>query len=289
MKIGRAISGLWKANTDHFKKEISKRKINVQTKYDYSELYNIVHNESQPCFVLSTGRCGTALLTKIFEEHSEIDVHHTPKPELVYYSKFAYENSKSHSNEIKHLVDAARYEQIKNAFLLEKTFVETNNRVTFFASQLADLYSNAKFIHLIRNPINFIKSGIARDWYTGKNPHDEGHIILNDNPEIWEKYSQEEKIAWMWNETNQFIEDFKTQIEPKRVLTIFAEDLFNSTKTAGDLFKFINVPSISDEKLNYLARKPVNKSNVKKIKSIDIDFTAELNSILSLKERYKYL
>ncbi len=74
MKIGRAISGLWKANIDHFKKEISNRKINVQTKYDYSELYNIVHNESRPCFVLSTGRCGTALLTKIFEEHS----HQTP-------------------------------------------------------------------------------------------------------------------------------------------------------------------------------------------------------------------
>ena len=77
----------------------------MKVKYDYTELYDIVHKESEPCFVLSTGRCGTALLTKIFEQHSDIDVHHTPTPELVYYSKLAHENQKSMSNEIKYLVD----------------------------------------------------------------------------------------------------------------------------------------------------------------------------------------
>ena len=123
MKIGNAISGLLKANINYFKSLIESKKINVQTKYDYTELYKIIHNESQPCFILSTGRCGTALLTKIFEQHSDIDVHHEPVPELVYYSRFAYENRKNLSNEMKYLVDAARYEQVRNAFLLNKTFI----------------------------------------------------------------------------------------------------------------------------------------------------------------------
>ena len=120
MKIGKAISGLWNANIDYLKKEIESKKINVQTDYDFAKLYDIIHKESQPCFVLSTGRCGTALLTKILEQHSNIDVHHAPIPELVYYSKFAYENRNILSNEIKSLVDAARYEQVRNSFLLHK-------------------------------------------------------------------------------------------------------------------------------------------------------------------------
>ena len=183
MKIGKAISGLWNTNKNYYKTLVENRKLNVQTDCDYTELYNIVHKEAQPCFVLSTGRCGTALLTKVFEEHSGIEVHHTPTPELVYYSKYAFENQDSLSSEIKHLVDAARYDQIRSSFLLKKTFVETNNRITFFAQQLAELYPKAKFIHLIRNPIDFIKSGLARNWYSGKNPHDEGHIILNKDKE----------------------------------------------------------------------------------------------------------
>ena len=195
MKFGKTISRLWDANINYLKNMVESRKINAQTKFDYTELYNIVHQKSQPCFVLSTGRCGTALLTKIFELHHDVDVHHTPIPELVYHSKYAYENQKNLSNEVKYLIDAARYEHIRNAFLLNKTFIETNNRITFFAYQLKELYPKAKFVHLIRNPISFIKSGKARDWYTGKNPHDEGHIIMNEDINMWNNYSQIEKIA----------------------------------------------------------------------------------------------
>ena len=288
MKIGKAISGLWNANKNYFKSAVESRKINVQTEYDYTELYDIVHKESEPCFVLSTGRCGTALLTKILEGHSAIDVHHMPIPELVYFSKFAYENHKRLSKEIKYLIDAARYDQIRNSFLLKKTFIETNNRITFFASQLAELYPKAKFIHLIRNPINFIKSGVARNWYTGKNPHDEGHIILNHDLDVWNNYSQTEKIAWLWNETNQFIEDFKKTKDTTRVMTIFAEDLFKDPETVINIFNFIDKVPFSATKIDALIKTPVNKSNAKKIESVNLTTDEHLINLLSLSENYNY-
>lgn len=288
MKISQALSGLWNANKNYFKSLVESRKINVQTAYDYNKLYEIVHRESQPCFVLSTGRCGTALLTKILQESSQIDVHHTPTPELVYYSKFAYENYKQLCSELKYIVDAARYEQIRNAFLLEKTFVETNNRITYFAYQLKELYPRAKFIHLIRHPVHFIKSGMARDWYTGKNPHDEGHIILNSDLEKWNHYSRAEKIAWLWNETNQFIEDFKSTIEPERIKTVFAEDLFKNPDTTKNIFQYLGLKPLSRQQIESLLKKPVNKGNTKKIQSFDIQLKDRVKEILLLSQKYNY-
>ena len=286
MKIKRFIEGMIKSNIQYIKNEFEKKQVDTQKKYDYKQLYKIVHENADPCFVLSTGRCGTALLTKIFEKHSNVDVHHEPIPELVYYSKFAYENHKNLSNEIKYLVDAARYDQIRNAFLLKKTFIETNNRITFFAYQLKELYPKANFIHLIRNPISFIKSGMARNWYTGKNPHDEGHIVMNTD--TWNKYSQTEKIAWLWNETNQFIEEFKQQTEPERTLTVFAEDLFRNPQTINEIFNFLKLDTFSFDQINSLIKDPVNPGNKKKLSTINLIINKKLSDILILGELYKY-
>ncbi len=288
MKIDQFIKGLFYSNIHYIKNEFEKRKVNTQQEYDYKHLHKIVHEKAKPCFVLSTGRCGTALLTKIFEQQSNVDVHHAPTPELVYYSKFAYENFKTLSNELKYIIDAARYDQIRNSFLLNKIFVETNNRITFFAYQLEKIYPKAKFIHLIRNPINFIKSGIARNWYTGKNPHDEGHITNFDDMKTWSNYSQTEKIAWLWNETNQFIEGFKKEITSDRVITVFAEDLFNKLETTKNMFSFLDLPPMSPTKIESLVKTPLNKGNVKKIKSIKLQIDENLLELLSLSEYYKF-
>lgn len=288
MKIIKFFKGFIDSNIQYIKGEFEKRKINLQRDFDYRNLYEIVHKNAVPIFVLSTGRCGTALLTEIFHCYKNIDVHHEPIPELIYYSKFAYENYKTKSKEIKFVVDAARYDQIRNSFLLNKTFIETNNRITFFAYQLSELYPHANFIHLIRNPISFIKSGLARNWYTGKNSHDEGHIILYNNLDAWNKFSQTEKIAWLWNETNQFIEDFKSQIKPERVITVYAEDLFKNPETTKEIFYFLNQNPLSNNKIGKIIKIPVNRGNIKKINSNEIHLNDQLKEILPLSHKYQY-
>ncbi|MDZ7690395.1 MAG: hypothetical protein U5K69_04470 [Balneolaceae bacterium] len=105
------------------------------------------------------------------------------------------------------IVDAARYEQIRNAWLLDKKYIETNNRITFFCYALSELFPKSQFIHLVRQPEAFITSGLARDWYSNSVLHDEGRIKPTDN-----ELQQVEKIAWLWNETNHFIEQFKREI-----------------------------------------------------------------------------
>lgn len=285
MNIQRIIREFVKTNIDFAKKEFEQKKINVEPGYDFRELYDRVHRDAAPCFVLSTGRCGTELLTKLFELNTGIKTYHQPIPELVYYSNYAYKNYSRKHEELKTAVDTARYELIRDSFILEKKFIETNNRITFFAFQLAELYPNAQFIHLIRNPESFIKSGLGRDWYTGKNPHDEGRIELNE-PE-WLNYSNTKKIAWLWNKTNQFIEAFKDTVSAERTITVFAEILFKKAEESQRIFNFLKIPSPDENKIKKLISKPVNPGTKKKIEFLDKD-RDEIKGVITLASEYGY-
>lgn len=285
MNIQRIIREFVKTNIDFAKKEFEQKKINVEPGYDFRELYDRVHRDAAPCFVLSTGRCGTELLTKLFELNTGIKTYHQPIPELVYYSNYAYKNYSRKHGELKTAVDTARYELIRDSFILKKKYIETNNRITFFAYQLAELYPKARFIHLIRNPESFIKSGLRRNWYTGRNPHDEGRIELNE-PE-WLQYSNLKKIAWLWNETNQFIEDFKETVSEERTITVFAENLFRKAEESRRIFDFLNLPAPDENKLKKLISKPVNPGSKKIIEFSNKD-RDEIKGVIPLAREYGY-
>jgi hypothetical protein len=285
MNIKRIFRNFIRTNVNFVKQEFEQKKINVEPGYDFRELYDIVHKQAEPCFVLSTGRCGTELLTKLFELDKSLRTYHVPSPELVYYSNYAYKNYATKHQELKTAVDSARYELIRNSFILDQKYTETNNRITFFAYQLAELYPNSKFIHLIRNPISFVKSGLKRNWYTGNNPHDEGRIKL-ESPE-WNEYSDAKKIAWLWNETNQFIEEFQESVNPDRVLTVFAESLFNSADESRKIFNFLSLSPPDERKINKLISNPVNPSKKREI-TISEKEMEDLKKVLTLSHKYGY-
>ena len=227
---------------------------------DYANLPQIVHEQARCCFVLSTGRCGTALLTRLLKLSKETRCEHQPSPELVHFSRLAYESPREDSYKFKMGIDMARYELIENAFLRDQIYVETNNRITFFAPFLAEVFKRATFIHLVRHPGDFVRSGIRREWYSGKGYHDAGRIVPTDSsPESWDKMTQIEKIAWLWNETNQFIEDFKMSLEgPDLIMLVKAEDLFSTPEMAAKIFRFLQLEPPPVDRINKVIRHPVN-------------------------------
>ena len=263
MKISDIISELVDVNKKYFKELKQRRVISHQTKYSYDDIYQLTHDSDKICFVLSTGRCGTKLLTNMFESHQDVLAFHEPIPELIYFNKFAYENHQTEHVTLLKMIDIARYEYIRKAFLLEKHYVETNNGITFFAHQLAQLYPNAKFIHLIRHPLAFVRSGYSRGWYTGKIGYDESKILPVSDNNNWHQLSQVGKIAWLWNGTNSFIHEFKKDLPEHRVLTVTAEGLFKDTEVMAGILKFLNLPSINDRIIDKFLSKKVNKQRNK--------------------------
>lgn len=213
----------------------------------------------RPCFVLSTGRAGTLLLTKLLELSPHVQVAHQPQPELIRASKLAYENIKQQPEVYRETFKSAREELLLDALSQNNVFVETNNRITFFAPIIKDVFPNAVFIHLVRHPGSFVRSGIRRNWYSDQHEHDIGRILpqTDELKERWGDFSPIEKIGWLWNETNQFIEDVRSNTPAADFLFVKAEELFKDVRITQKIYEFLNVdcPSISLLEKNL---KPVN-------------------------------
>lgn len=222
-------------------------------------LYDKIHRNYSPVFVLSTGRCGTLYLSKILDTIHQVDVYHKPKPELIYYSKYAYENYLKYNEIIGKIFDAARYEYIQESYLRKRIFIETNSRITYFACAIAEMFPKAKFIHLVRNPADFVRSGIRRNWYGSNDVHSLGRIEPINNTNLWNKMSQFEQICWLWNETNEFIELFKQNYTNNQNLFMLkSEDMFHDEKLIIRLLEFCNISDYDPKLIRKKMSKPVN-------------------------------
>jgi hypothetical protein len=253
---------------------------------DIFELYSKVHSAYDPVFVLSTGRCGTSFLTHLLSNEKNVNAVHEPHPEFFYHTILAYQQNKSNSEKISAVFDVARYEMIRNSFVMDEKYIETNNRITFFAHQIASLFPNAKFIHLIRNPNSFIKSGLSRDWYSGHSLYDEGKISAST--EIWQNFSQTEKIGWLWNETNSFIEDFKNTLSVEKIMTIKAEELFRDLEVQRKIFRFCGIDVPSDVSLKRRTSKKINEGSKMTFNDEQKRIISEVAESFPLTKKYGY-
>jgi hypothetical protein len=51
---------------------------------------------------------------------------------------------------------------------------------------------------------------------------------------------QQDKIAWLWNATNAFIDDFKDGAGKDRTLTVRSEDLFSNAEEAERILNWLD-------------------------------------------------
>lgn len=199
-----------------------------------------------PVFFLSTGRCGTKWFSDLLSQNKKLFVLHSPVPSLAIQSKLAYDLLKtgklnnSHFDLLQEIFLTGREQYLRYSYKTNKRYIETNNYITFFAPVLLDIFPDAKFVHLYRHPGEFVRSAIRRNYYTDNNPDDIKRIIPLDNPEKehWESFSQIEKTAWLWNETNLFIEQFKEK-NPEKVFSFNFNDL--TEQNIGSLLQFLNI------------------------------------------------
>lgn len=227
-----------------------------------------VQTKTSPVFVLSTGRCGTEFLTKVLSLNNELLVHHSPSPQLIYADRLAFE--KGNQDFLQGALIASRFQLISESMMRKKRFVETNHRATFFATSIVENFPNAKFIHLVRSPKAFLKSGMKLGFY--KNRHNDYSRIRHQNIKIWNEYEQYEKILWLWNETNSFIEDFKVNRGKTEVITVYSEELFVNPAVAKQVMDFCSSNyNLNIKKLRALMGKKVNAkvSEKHKVKSFD--------------------
>ena len=258
MRKDKLLKEWFEFNTKYWKALKLRAKLHGHLK-DSEVLPEDVLANAAPVFVLSTGRVGTMLLTRLFDLEKGLHIEHEALPEMLYTGKLAYADP-SNIEFTKGAFMAGRYEAIRDCQLQNLRYVETNNRLTFFAPAMAALFPNAKFIHLLRHPDNFVSSGIQRNWYTGKTITDEGRIAPGKDLGI---ERQQDKIAWLWNATNAFIDDFKAGAGKDRTLTVRSEDLFSNAEEAERILNWLNFKA-DKTSIQKVLNTPVNSSRKKK-------------------------
>lgn len=195
----------------------------------------------QPVWVLSTGRTGTNTLTELFRLSPKIDPYHEPSPELFQLSHDYYMRNIDRQQALSALM-YARDEWVFRSVRDSMIYVETNNRVTYLADLLLELYPQSKFLYLYRNPYDFIRSGMRRSYYDG-HLRDPGRITptsKDDYYDEWKAFSTLEKVAWNWRTVNRHCLRFLEQLPESQKIKLSSETLFTAGKQETDrLFDFI--------------------------------------------------
>ncbi len=257
-------------------------------------IFNINKYIQQPVFFLSTGRCGTKWFSELLMTNKSNAVFHAPKPALDRQSRIAYELfsennfniDKNYEILLKELFLSNREQHLRYTYKTGKRYIETNNYITFFAPVLYKIFPDAKFVHLTRNPLQFIKSGLNRKYYTNRT-EDSKRITPVKSSINWNTFSNVEKIAWLWNETNEFIEQFKDKFNTQVYHFDFNQLNVNSVK---ELINFLEM-DISSKKIQKLLPQKLNAQKQNIVNADDLvqkNKEKIINICGTLSAKYKY-
>lgn len=158
----------------------------------------------QAAFMLSTGRTGTGTMAHLCQQSSLAMAYHVPAPEMIEENFLVQQGIKTPEQVVGMKVAGIRKLVAEHDHAEDKVYVETNSKLSLLAAAL-DCHFDCRFMWVIRDPIQFVNSGLNRKWYSGK-----GGIWdqTRERPvEGWpDGWGPTEKIAWLWCEINSGIE-----------------------------------------------------------------------------------
>lgn len=218
---------------------------------------NSIYAQYCSVFILSTGRSGSKFLASLLNLAPNIDAYHEPRPTLQYFSNYAYHNQKQKET-LRNMIHAARMEQILEAHIHNKVYVESNQCLTFFAPVISSLFMKSKFVHVVRHPGNFVRSAIRKGWHVNDSIWESGRVRMTDDGG-WTTLDQLEKLAWVWLTTNRFLENFKKGISAERSMTLRIENLYAKTNKVQELLSFVGAEAVPLEQLIAVQKTRINE------------------------------
>ena len=209
--------------------------------------------DSNPVFVLSTGRTGTDALHRLLDQHPKLAATHEPKPQLMGERKDAHQRIDAAPDEFLDVFVRARGAALLGARLSGRRYVETSARLTFFAPVIASLLPHAKFIYMFRHPAAVVTSGMRRRWYVDHEADAYRIVPRLDDPVAtrWPMLTPFEKICWYWQAYNRFSLEAASSLATHRVCFLRAESFFErDPDTLRGLFEFLGISPLSDSKID---------------------------------------
>jgi hypothetical protein len=224
----------------------------------------IQFTDEHPCvFTLSTGRTGTKTLAALASLSTRSLAFHEPSPKLYGLSSLYYRYNGGVVNDeiFTEAFLTARRMRFRYALSFNKGYVETSPQVTFLAPVIHNALPQSKFIHIVRDPKDFVRSGMRRGWYDN-HPMDNTRLKPTSQSEdykFWQKWGALEKTCWLWKETNVWINRFMQTLPAEQKLFLRSENIFlNKKKEINSFFDFLNTPLPSSKRIKKILSKKLN-------------------------------
>lgn len=259
-----------------------------------SKKVRVAENISDVCsveslFLITPGRSGTKSLVDFCKSNTSLYSVHAPTPWLASVG-FSFHQGSITPDAARYAFYSAREKYLKDSYERDLVFFDGDCKNLPISLEIARLMPNSKFVHLVRDPRAFIKSGLARGYYQDKPCAMWGHLLPNKNYEFSNPVSQVEKIAYFWNEANNIAEQAKAELGAARVLTIRAEDMFNDSGVACDALKVLGFGKylIEDNNPPSFKRLNVQKSGIPSSREALVEIERAIEAFCLTRTNYKY-
>lgn len=295
IRAGRRIRDLVELNVQYVREwRLERRALACRDDQFYAGLRQRVYTRYPCYFVLSTGRCGTMLLTRMLRMSDQFVVYHSPQPELAVESVQAYAAGGRRSDFFAGVVTGARAEYVEAAAITDRTFIETNPKITFFARHVKRVFSGARFVHLIRDPVDFARSAVSRGYYQSHRT-ERRHIRPPEasGQPAWDQMSLIQKAAWCWAETNAFIDKFAQELPNESMIKVTSQELFSDPGGAIRIARFCGDTDLSSDTVGRLLNRKFNRSlrdaSSERSRGAVIDEITEVPLVEKVARRHNYL
>ena len=211
-------------------------------KFNRSQLpiFSDIKSKHRAFFVLSTGRSGTQTLAHLLDVAKNAKVLHHPEPNMILETLHAYQNRIN----VRDVFWRGRSHIISHAWESGLIHGETDHNMTPFSHKIAHDIPNSRFLVLVRDPREFIRSGMRRGYYMAGGPWDQGRLKPTPKQSTslrWDSMSAFEKVCWLWAETYRHINKRIDTIGVHRVKIVRFEDLISGPQLAEEIFEFLEL------------------------------------------------
>jgi hypothetical protein len=223
---------------------------------------------ARPFFIVSSGRSGTAMLHKAFSALPGVEMHHEYMVQVSQPLAVKRYLGLTGAEECRRILNETHGAAIH--YSAASQWGDSSNKLSWLIPDLADLFPDALFVHLVRDGRKVASSYFHK---LGDECYDDrSTAILQahfDDPrspapppekKYWwplprknskdagpfRKFSQFERIAWHWAELNRVVLEDLSRLPADRSLFVRLEDLRESPVAARGLYDFLNLPYQED-------------------------------------------
>lgn len=219
--------------------------------------YELAATQGKAFFCLSTGRCGTQSLKHVLDTASNARVYHHPQPYLIEETLAAYHGTL----DAEAVFWRGRGDVIRDAWNDDFVFGELDHNMTPFMPAIADSIPSSRFLVLVRNPWDFVRSGMRRGYYRG-HAWDPGRLrpeAGHPDAERWATMSPFEKTCWLWNDTYERIFDYLKGIPDDRYRIVRFEKFTATADESRALFDWLGLEGFDENRITEILGRKLNK------------------------------